>query len=343
MSGEWFAALGVGSIVIGLALQNAIGSVVSGLLLLFEQPFRIGDTLNVGGVEGKVIEMNWRSTHVDIGSGIQIIPNATIAGASFSNLSRPSPAHNLVVISSFEASDPPHIVTATLLKVASSSTFLRPGVTPSVKVAGAGAYMTILPLHAAGDSAAAQSQFLGWLWYASRRDEVSLDGAEFVQRAREDVIAALHQVSTTLDINEEEIEEIAAECEIETFGKGETIVWEGAVPARFSFILSGLVKVTAKATDGATVAVSDQDRGEIVGTSALLREPSPTASEAATIVEVLQVPMAVIDRLSATKPSLARRLNDVIHTRRDQIRTAFAAINASTEMLVPIKPAKIDL
>lgn len=116
--GGLFAALGVGSIVIGLALQNAIGSVVSGLLLLFEQPFTIGDTLSVGGVTGRVVEMNWRSTHINTGSGIQIVPNATIAAASFTNLSRPTLAHDLVVATKFSADDAPHAVLATLLSVA---------------------------------------------------------------------------------------------------------------------------------------------------------------------------------------------------------------------------------
>jgi small-conductance mechanosensitive channel len=340
--GGLFAALGVGSIVIGLALQTAIGSVVSGLLLLFEQPFTIGDTLEVDGVEGKVVEMNWRSTHVDIGSGIQIIPNATIAGASFANLSRPTPAHDLVVEVSFAASDPPHVVTATLLRVARSTPFLRPGASPSVRVAGAGTYTVTLPLVTAGDAGAAQSQYLGWLWYASRRDEISLDGATFTQRPREDVVAALHQFSTTIEVDAEDIEAIAGECEIETYGQGEVLVWEGAIPSRLSCIVSGLVKVTAHATDGASVLVSEQDRGEIVGTSAVLREASPTRSEAATIVEVLQVPMDVVDRLSAAKPSLARTLNDLVQTRRDQVAEAFAAVNASTEMLAPIRPATIS-
>ena len=48
--GGLFTALGIGSIVIGLALQNAVGSVLSGLFLLFEQPFEIGDyILTVAG------------------------------------------------------------------------------------------------------------------------------------------------------------------------------------------------------------------------------------------------------------------------------------------------------
>ena len=57
--GGLFTALGIGSIVIGFALQNAVGSVVSGLFLLFEQPFEIGDYLRTseGPVLGKRVEL----------------------------------------------------------------------------------------------------------------------------------------------------------------------------------------------------------------------------------------------------------------------------------------------
>ena len=68
------------SIVIGLALQNAVGAVISGLLLLFEQPFQIGDWLDTDGARGRVVEVNWRAVHIDTGTGIQIIPNAALAG-----------------------------------------------------------------------------------------------------------------------------------------------------------------------------------------------------------------------------------------------------------------------
>lgn len=325
--GGLFAALGVGSIVIGLALQTAIGSVVSGLLLLFEQPFRIGDTLDVAGAKGKVIEMNWRSTHVDVGSGIQVIPNATIAGASFTNLSRPTPAHDLVIETSFDPSDSPHVVARTLVTVARSVSYLRPGAEPTVKVLGAGVYATTIPLLTAADGAAARSQFLTWVWYASRRDEISLDGATFTQHPREAVVAALSRFAITFEVDQDEIEAIVGECEIETFGRGEVIVWEGVVPSRFSCIMSGLVTVTAQFADDAMIVVSQQDAGEIVGTSAVLRQASPTRSEAATTVEVLQIPIAVIDKLSAAKPSLARTLSDLVQTRRDQVAQAFADLD----------------
>ena len=73
-----FAALGVTSIMLGFALQNAVGSIISGLLLLFEQPFRLGDWLDTGSTKGRVVEVNWRAVHIETGNGVQIIPNATL-------------------------------------------------------------------------------------------------------------------------------------------------------------------------------------------------------------------------------------------------------------------------
>ena len=41
--GGLFTALGISSIVLGLTLQNSVGQIISGLLVLFEQPFQLGD------------------------------------------------------------------------------------------------------------------------------------------------------------------------------------------------------------------------------------------------------------------------------------------------------------
>ena len=69
-----FAALGITSIVVGLALQNAVGSVVSGLFLVFEAPFELGDWIETGGTRGQIVEVNWRAIHLDTGNGIVVMP-----------------------------------------------------------------------------------------------------------------------------------------------------------------------------------------------------------------------------------------------------------------------------
>ncbi|MCW2758460.1 MAG: ynaI [Nocardioidaceae bacterium] len=340
VGGLW-ATLGVGSIVIGLALQNAIGSVVSGLLLLFEQPFKIGDALDVGGVSGRVIEMNWRSTHLDTGSGIQVIPNATIAGASFANFSRPTPAHDHVVTTSFAKSDSPYDVTSTLLSVAGGLSFLRPGGVPTVRAVGAGSYAVTLPLVSAGQAGAAQSQFVTWLWYAARRAEISLDGEAFAQHPREVVLAALAQVRSTLDLTEEEMGALADVCEVETYGQGEAMSRPGWVPSRFAFVVGGRVRLSAPTEDGALLPVAELEAGDVLASNALLRSPSTMSSVALTTVDVLQVPLASIDQLVAAKPFVSRTLNALVATRDEQRRAAFATVNDGGELSAEIHPLSL--
>ena len=99
--GGLFTALGISSIVLGLALQNSVGQIISGLLMLFEQPFRLGDWIDTPSARGRVVEVNWRAVHIDTGSGLQITPNSVLAGESFTNLSRPAGAHTIAVESTF--------------------------------------------------------------------------------------------------------------------------------------------------------------------------------------------------------------------------------------------------
>jgi small-conductance mechanosensitive channel len=77
--GGLFTALGISSIVLGLTLQNSVGQIISGLLLLFEQPFQIGDWVETTSAKGRVVEVNWRATHINTGSGLEIIPNSVLA------------------------------------------------------------------------------------------------------------------------------------------------------------------------------------------------------------------------------------------------------------------------
>jgi len=69
-------ALGVG---LGFGLQNIVNNFVSGLILLFERPIRVGDTVDVGGVVGIVRRIGARSSTVVSGQGAEVIvPNSSL-------------------------------------------------------------------------------------------------------------------------------------------------------------------------------------------------------------------------------------------------------------------------
>lgn len=67
-------AVGLG---LGFGLQNIISNFVSGIIILFERPIKIGDRVEVGNVEGAVLRINARSTTVLTNDNISIIvPNS---------------------------------------------------------------------------------------------------------------------------------------------------------------------------------------------------------------------------------------------------------------------------
>jgi small-conductance mechanosensitive channel len=75
------ATSGVLAIVLGLALQNTLADVFSGLAINIEHPFRAGDWITLNGdVEGEVMEINWRATRMRSAvNDLIIIPNSIIA------------------------------------------------------------------------------------------------------------------------------------------------------------------------------------------------------------------------------------------------------------------------
>src|SRR5262245_49103500 len=87
-----FATSGVVAIVLGLALQNTLADVFSGIAVGIEAPFQVGDRISIGAdIEGRVIEANWRSIRVQTdGEDIAIIPNSVMAKLQDVNMSVPT-------------------------------------------------------------------------------------------------------------------------------------------------------------------------------------------------------------------------------------------------------------
>src|SRR6266478_10530 len=93
------ATSGAVAIILGLALQSTLGDVFSGVVLSFSRPYRPGDWISIdGGTDGRVIEMNWRATHVlTARRDLAIVPNSTIAKSKIVNVSSPSGIHGNTV------------------------------------------------------------------------------------------------------------------------------------------------------------------------------------------------------------------------------------------------------
>jgi small-conductance mechanosensitive channel len=80
-----FGALGVG---IGFGLQNITNNFVSGLIILFERPIKVGDRIEVSRVAGDVVDISMRATTIVTNDNISIIvPNSEFISSTVINWS----------------------------------------------------------------------------------------------------------------------------------------------------------------------------------------------------------------------------------------------------------------
>jgi small-conductance mechanosensitive channel len=322
-----FTALGITSIVIGLTLQNSVGQIISGLLMLFEQPFRLGDWIQTSAARGRVVEVNWRAVHIDTGTGLQITPNSVLAVASFTNLSRPPGTYKIKIPTVFSVDDPPDRVCAMLSRVAAELPQLKPDSTPKSVLLGGLQYRTSIPLQSPADDSAAKATFLRWVWYASRRDGLHLDEAEdefatpeLVEDAVRTVVAPMLRLSPT------DQQHLIPNVTVVRFGADEIIEHVGDVPARMTFIVSGRARVTAPSDDGSIVTITTLDAGSFLGQTALTRQPVLADAQALGEVTAVQIGREHIEGVLQAKPLLLQELGRLIEERRSHVKQAMAEV-----------------
>ena len=316
-----FTALGVTSVVVGLMLQNSVGQIVSGLFMLFEQPFRINDWLDTGTAQGRVVEVNWRAVHIETGSGMRVMPNSMLASTSFTNLSRPPGVHKLSMTTTFSAADPPDQVCAMLSRVALALPQLQAGTVPRSVPVGAGEYRTTIKLNSPADDGAAKAVFLRWAWYAARRDGLHLDEAEDDYSTAERVQDALRKVvASALRISADEQRSLQACAKLVRYGADETVESAGEVPAGMKFLISGRVQLTATADDGGIVPISTLEEGAFLGLTALTRQPNLASAYALEEVTALEIDREHIEHLVTREPLLLQDFGHILDERRTKVR-----------------------
>ena len=86
--GSIITGLGIGGIAIALAAQKTVENLFGSLSILVDQPFRVGDTVRVDGVEGSIETVGLRSTRIRTSDrSLVVIPNGKLADMRIESLS----------------------------------------------------------------------------------------------------------------------------------------------------------------------------------------------------------------------------------------------------------------
>jgi small-conductance mechanosensitive channel len=87
----FLASLGIGGLVVALALQDTLANFFAGIYIFFDKPIRIGDYIMLeSGKEGYVAQIGWRSTRVRmLPNNVLIVPNSKLISSQITNFYLP--------------------------------------------------------------------------------------------------------------------------------------------------------------------------------------------------------------------------------------------------------------
>lgn len=335
--GGIIAALGVGSIVIGLALQDTLGNLFSGIALLFERPFTEGDWIEVDSIKGKVIEINWRSVHILTRElELLVIPNGVLAGATIRNYRRPQKLHVEVIEIGFSYDDPPNKVKQVIKETALSTKGVLDKPEPVVQTVAYNDssinYKVRLFLADYDKVPQIRDEFMTRVWYAAKRYDLSIpfpiQTVYNYPSPRMNAAAILNgYLQQLLDlpsfagVNEAILIELTKSASNRFFGVGEEAISQGIYTDEFYAIITGKAEVTLSQENSARdLTIAQLAPGDFFGESALSgKGMSPVTVTALSDLELLVIPIKNLQIALEQSTTLRQEMGAVMESRRKAI------------------------
>ncbi|MBC9251828.1 mechanosensitive ion channel protein MscS [Pseudomonas alcaligenes] len=262
------ATSGVVAIVIGLALQSTLGDVFSGIVLNTTKPYRLDDWVSIDGTEGKVIEIDWRATHLRTSQGgTVVIPNSVAAKAKILNLNRQADIHNLSVSLSVPAQVRPRLVLDALQRALQGVSALLPS--PKAKVTVKHSDLQVVEYEISGfvDGASNKTEVRNLMFDLAHRQLQAagiLRGGEAHGSAASRQRTLLDDVKIFRSLSSEEKDRLAEQLQPLAVSSGQVVLELGEVSEQLLVIGSGVISAAVPA-DGQFVEAGRMGPGEVMG------------------------------------------------------------------------------
>jgi small-conductance mechanosensitive channel len=330
-----FAALGVTSLVISLALQDTLSGLASGFLLLSDKPFEPGDWIEVNDIEGKVVDTNYRSSRIrDRNGDLIVIPNSVLAGATLVNFDQPARLHRVVVSLQVAYSNPPTNATEMLLAAARATKGVLADPPPVVRVVQIDdplmGYNVQMWIDDYTISPRVKSDFGALVWYQSHRMDVPLPSPAFdlyhhdpIQETADatltvdQLIERIRRASIFSELNDTDVRELAEAAVPERFRRGETMLPPGVASREIYVLWSGRARMMLGAESDVFIELSE---GDVFGVVSRSRDGAASQEVmAATDCEVVRIDASTAGAVASRNPSLADGLNQLMSSRNRRL------------------------
>lgn len=334
-----FTGSAILGIVVGLALQDTLGNLFSGVALQADQPFQVGDVISITNRGNGVVEsVSWRGVKIrTFQNKLLIISNSalgkeTIEVAPKGNLN----ARTINFTTLYSSSPAKTIQTAreAVRQVENVSGKIRPvvrirnlgdnGIEWEVKY-----WLDDYTKHNDTDALIRQR-----IWYACKREKIDfayptrvihLEPKEHETAIDEQVnaiVERLANISIFAPLSDEETEKLASTARVRVYAPGEAIVRLGQEGNSMFVINRGAVKV--QIPDGSSQrTINELHENEFFGEMSLLTGQPRTATViAAEETEVLQIRKTAIKPIFEANPQLVLAISEMVEERREALRKA---------------------
>jgi small-conductance mechanosensitive channel/CRP-like cAMP-binding protein len=345
--GTLIATSGVFAIILGLALQSTLADVFSGIALDLSKAYDVGDWIVLSdGTEGRIIETNWRSTHLLNGSNdLVVLPNSGLAKAQLTNLNRPNRNHGVKLGVRMMLTMAPSAIADIMRTVllSSNSIMAMPAPTVGIKSLDAQAIEFELSFRVRdfATAAAARHEVYDLIYRHARAAGLALAppteaaaasigqlqaGATAAPKAT--ALRLVDAVPLFVSLTDAEKAALAETMTRKTYRKGEVLVEQGAKLNSLVIIRTGVLVVSCHSEEG-ELELSRLAPGDYFGESSLFTGAGEMGTiRALTFTVVYEVTQAALAKLMRDRPSIADEIS-VTLSRRAKARTSGIADKTS--------------
>ena len=331
--GSLFAAMGVGSIVLGFALQEFLGNLLAGLGLLSAHKFGIGDWIVVDGAAARVVEMDWRTVTLAKGDSRIVVANSTLAKGNLVLAARAGDTGSITVPLAFGLDIAPERVRDAVLEAARALPALRGA--PAVKCLVTGVtddflnYAVVLPVADPGIVSGPRDEFLSRFWYVAQRRGLRLGAVPqaSIEAGMDDRLAML-QANSAFRSDPEALPVLARASAFQQYRRGDVLMMAGIPTTEVFFVVSGCLAVSIPAGASETRLELVQAGQLLVFLESLAGGTSPVKVVAHENTDVLTIPAAALHAVMDRNQAIARDVGALAAARRLGIQPLSRSLQA---------------
>lgn len=334
--------------VIGLALQDTLGNLFSGLALHMEKTVQVGDMVRAGDTFGTVEELSWRAIKLRTMEGnIVLIPNSLASRERLEVFRRPGRPVARTMTVGLELEMPPARAREVLVEAARNLPGIAAYPEPVALVKEIGESSIVYELRYWLEDYSRyldlDSQIRERVWYRLDRENVRMAYPVIRQHQysagplprREvglQIPAALERLDLLSPLSPPERQKLAAGARERRYGPGETIVREGETSSSMFVVQHGQLAVSIHGAHGDTRKLAMLQSGDAFGEISLLTgEPRTATVRALTEAVLIEITKDTFAPILEANPSLVESLSAVMRDRRQKTADLYDASRAEQE------------